>query len=607
MVENDVADTLTPYNDIPTPQDSTTEDSTLDTFLNEGCKCRLVANDQCCSLFPREHYTSMRNNCAKMTRAELDMAVLGQLSAFTNSSSDNVTTSHHVSKSRKRSYCQFYHSGQRICQITFCQLFNIGSKRFRNLVTHHSKMGLIPRIHGNTGKKPHNATPFASVQFVVRFLHNLVEETGLLLPGRVPGYSRTDVKLLPSSTSKREIWRKYVAAGEATDGVKTVGYSCFCSIWTTLVPQIIVMKPMSDLCWQCQQNSSAIMKAANRSEVEKTEKIQAALDHLTEVKLERTFYNAICKDCQDDTRRLFTINGEISLPQAPTPPNSHQVQAHYSFDMAQQVHFPADPLQPGPIYFLTPRKCGIFGICCEAIPRQINYLTDEAVDCGKGANCIVSRLHHFFHNYGLGESDCFLHADNCVGQNKNHTMLYYLAWRVLTGLHSSITLSFLVVGHTKFSPDWCFGLFKRLFRRTKVNSIKEVADVVKKSAYCNFPQLVADGDTILVHTYDWKSYFQQHFKRVQDLKHYHHFRFTSSAAGKVFCKKRADSEEICIDLRRSNWCPNAGELPPVIYPSGLTTERQWYLYDRIRAYCTDECKDETCPLPSNPRPRTQQQ
>ncbi len=26
------------------------------------------------------------------------------------------------------------------------------------------------------------------------------------------------------------------------------------------------------------------------------------------------------------------------------------------------------------------------------------------------------------------------------------------------GLHESITISFMLVGHTKFSPDWCFCL-----------------------------------------------------------------------------------------------------------------------------------------------------
>ena len=30
------------------------------------------------------------------------------------------------------------------------------------------------------------------------------------------------------------------------------------------------MKPMTDLCWVCQQNSSAIMRAANTAEEEKS-------------------------------------------------------------------------------------------------------------------------------------------------------------------------------------------------------------------------------------------------------------------------------------------------------------------------------------------------
>ena len=78
---------------------------------------------------------------------------------------------------------------------------------------------------------------------------------------------------------------------------------------------------------------------------------------------------------------------------------------HYSFDYAQQVHIPSNPLQPGPIYFKAPRKCGIFGIMCEGIPRQVNYLIDEASTVGKGTNATISYVHHFFAQHGLGEND----------------------------------------------------------------------------------------------------------------------------------------------------------------------------------------------------------
>ena len=141
----------------------------------------------------------------------------------------------------------------------------------------------------------------------------------------------------------------------------------------------------------------------------------------------------------------------------PPPPNgiispaSNSIMAHYCFDFVQQVHYPSNPLQPGPIYFLTPRKAAIFGVCSEAIPRQVNFVVDEASDTGKGANTVVSMLDFFFSHYGLGETTASLHADNCCGQNKNNTMVQYLMWRVLTGLHQTIKLHFMITGHTKFS------------------------------------------------------------------------------------------------------------------------------------------------------------
>ena len=72
-------------------------------------------------------------------------------------------------------------------------------------------------------------------------------------------------------------------------------------------------------------------------------------------------------------------------------------------------------MQPGPVYFLTPRKCSIFGVCCEALPRQVNFLVDKAINTGKGVNTVVSMLHYFFAHHNLGETNVHLHADNCVG------------------------------------------------------------------------------------------------------------------------------------------------------------------------------------------------
>ena len=66
------------------------------------------------------------------------------------------------------------------------------------------------------------------------------------------------------------VWVEYkLSADEA--GLKAAAYSTFCIMWRKLTPHIMVMKPMTDLCWVCQQNSMAIMRAANTPETEKSQ------------------------------------------------------------------------------------------------------------------------------------------------------------------------------------------------------------------------------------------------------------------------------------------------------------------------------------------------
>ena len=83
----------------------------------------------------------------------------------------------------------------------------------------------------------------------------------------------------------------------------------------------------------------------------------------------------------------------------------------------------SNPLQLGPICVLTPWKCAIFGVCCEAIPCQSNFLIDETLDMGKGANSVISMLHFYLENHDLNAVRLHLNADNCCGQNKNNAMI----------------------------------------------------------------------------------------------------------------------------------------------------------------------------------------
>ena len=275
---------------------------------------------------------------------------------------------------------------------------------------------------------------------------------------------------------------------------------------------------MTDLCWECQKNNNLILRAVNCPDDLKSDRLRKQEAHLEHVRAERELYR---QQVEDAKRVAINMRLNRNLP------CSQQMKMHYSFDFAQQIHYPSDPLQPGPIYFLTPRKCGIFGVCCEAIPQQVNYLIDEGMATSKGSDAVISYLHHFFDNYGLGEDYVHLHCDNCAGQNKNRYMLFYLIWRTIHQLHLNIELHFMVAGHTKFGPDWCFGLLKQKFRRTPVSCLDDMVRVTKESTMTgvNLAQLVGnENHQVQVPLYSWQTFFFGSFKPLLGMKQFHHFR-----------------------------------------------------------------------------------
>ena len=258
-------------------------------------------------------------------------------------------------------------------------------------------------------------------------------------------------------------------------------------------------------------------------------------------------------------------------------------------------------MQPGPIYFKTPRKCGIFGVMCEGVPRQVNYLIDEAATVGKGANATISYVHHFFSRHGLGETDVHLNADNCSGQNKNNYFLWYLAWRTATELHRNINYSFLIAGHTKFGPDRCFGILKKSFKVSFISSLYELARMVDTSsnAGVNKAQLVATHDgRVIVPVYDWSTFLGQYFKKLPNIKKFHHFRFSKDEPGVVYCREFLSSpEEAFFLLRNGVAIPPGSVLPQKINPEGLSEERRNYLYREIRQFCKPGTEDLVAPVP----------
>ena len=130
-------------------------------------------------------------------------------------------------------------------------------------------------------------------------------------------------------------------------------YTTFCSYWRQLLPQIVITKPRTDLCWLCQQNSTLIVKATNKSAEEKStvqimytmfkhitfmafsfKAIKSAEEHINLVQKERAHYRECLDTSSSNLKASFPV---VSSPGSCLPANSTDTTIHYSFDMAQQV------------------------------------------------------------------------------------------------------------------------------------------------------------------------------------------------------------------------------------------------------------------------------
>lgn len=213
--------------------------------------------------------------------------------------------------------------------------------------------------------------------------------------------------------------------------------------------------------------------------------------------------HAVYRKCVHLAREEHAVYGH--RPFGSLPCSNGLAHVHYTFDFAQQLTLPHHSRQEGPLYFTSPRKVQLFGVCIEGTAEQYNYLIDENNTIGTdgsqshGPNIVISMLHHAFQHYGFGEMACHIHCDNCAGsniikyikkflkwqnlkftqfhwsftyefnifsgQNKNRYVMAYFCWRVMVGLHREVTVRFQIPGHTKCLVDAGFAHIKKLYRR----------------------------------------------------------------------------------------------------------------------------------------------
>ena len=143
------------------------------------------------------------------------------------------------------------------------------------VVTRLVAMNFDPRPTARCLAHPSSVRRFRSVY--LRRSH-VIEKLPVIMSWSYKDYK---VMLLPSGMSKVYVHRQYVKAydSENQGGDAVISRRTFESLWSQLCPYITVMKPATDVCFECQENTSLLMKAANMPESMKSKLISHAQKH----------------------------------------------------------------------------------------------------------------------------------------------------------------------------------------------------------------------------------------------------------------------------------------------------------------------------------------
>lgn len=158
-------------------------------------------------------------------------------------------------------------------------------------------------------------------------------------------------------------------------------------------------------------------------------------------------------------------------------------------------------------------------------------------------------------------------------------------WRVLTGNNKAITLSFMRVGHTRCMVDGNFGHIKHVYRRSDVDTVAQLGDIVSRSAITNIPQF---------YPWDWREWdtmLAKLFMPVKGIQKFQHFTVSEELGGKVIMKHSCDGQENTLSILKRGITirkVKAACLPSTLSPPGITRERQEYLHSNIAPYVWPE-------------------
>jgi len=169
-------------------------------FTTTGCGCRLANNTPCSSQFSSEHHARVRGNAAELSWNELNMTIMGQVMVLTQCDSQLNCSKHRHSLKERETFTTFNHQGYRKKTLF---LHGIGEFRLKAIKASYLAHGLVPQVHGHTGRISPNALVLQDIWKILSFVMQYAEANAIYYLIVCLGINETTSRFFPPPPPRR--------------------------------------------------------------------------------------------------------------------------------------------------------------------------------------------------------------------------------------------------------------------------------------------------------------------------------------------------------------------------------------------------------------------
>ena len=301
-------------------------------------------------------------------------------------------------------------------------------------------------------------------------------------------------------------------------------------------PKVAICPHQEDYCDTCSKSKVArhakqttinrLLQSANASpeEVKKLEDEVKCLkqqneNHRDDAKKSHEHYTEVTRRCCKEWLEITSLEHKEALTEEEKL-KLEELKTRFNlviaadYQMCKLVPYWGCSAQPGSTYYLQKLNHDIFGIVNHSSGASTVYLFDERVG-PKNTDHTISYLTDYISRLPSWVKRVHLFLDNTASTNKNYFLMGWAYEMVQQQRVHFFRISFLIAGHTKFSPDLLFSKIAQSYNRSDVFTTGELKDVIS-----TYAEVIIDEGSIVQ---DWRTPVTGKFSKLPGIRTLHDF------------------------------------------------------------------------------------